>query len=184
MVEFEPGDSKAILRLLHPFQTEMFAEMTEEWCLLFLQSKSESVQDVTRHRWGLWTYVTVTCFVHAGACAILLKWASQVAGSLGVWRSLEARFLGMEEAPSSNLGTSTIEFKREASLNKGNLSNPSKNDRSDGGSNPRISIFVISPFRVPSFRDPRKNLLTEVVEWRFQTQLRSILNTYTSPRHL
>ena len=27
---------------------------------------------------------------------------------LGVWRSLEARFLGMEEAPSSNLGTSTI----------------------------------------------------------------------------
>ena len=124
MVEFEPGDSKAILRLLHPFQTEMFAEMTEEWCLLFLQSKSESVQDVTRHRWGLWTYVTVTCFVHAGACAILLKWASQVAGSLGVWRSLEARFLGMEEAPSSNLGTSTIEFKREASLNKGNLSNP------------------------------------------------------------
>tara|TARA_B100001989_G_scaffold197516_1_gene146146 strand:+ start:1282 stop:1428 length:147 start_codon:yes stop_codon:yes gene_type:complete len=26
---------------------------------------------------------------------------------LGVWRSLEARFLGMEEAPSSNLGTST-----------------------------------------------------------------------------
>tara|TARA_B100000959_G_scaffold280545_1_gene342571 strand:+ start:673 stop:858 length:186 start_codon:yes stop_codon:yes gene_type:complete len=25
-----------------------------------------------------------------------------------VWRSLEARFLGMEEAPSSNLGTSTI----------------------------------------------------------------------------
>tara|TARA_Y100000748_G_scaffold248744_1_gene213547 strand:- start:633 stop:773 length:141 start_codon:yes stop_codon:yes gene_type:complete len=24
-----------------------------------------------------------------------------------VWRSLEARFLGMEEAPSSNLGTST-----------------------------------------------------------------------------
>ncbi len=126
MVEFESGDSKAILRLLHPFQTEMFAEMTEEWCLLFLQSKSESVQDVTRHRWGLWTYVTVTCFVHAGACAILLKWASQVAGSLGVWRSLEARFLGMEEAPSSNLGTSTIEFKREASLNKGNLSNPSK----------------------------------------------------------
>ena len=108
MVEFEPGDSKAILRLLHPFQTEMFAEMTEEWCLLFLQSKSESVQDVTRHRWGLWTYVTVTCLVHAGACAILLKWASQVAGSLGVWRSLEARFLGMEEAPSSNLGTSTI----------------------------------------------------------------------------
>ena len=108
MVEFEPGDSKAILRLLHPFQTEMFAEMTEEWCLLFLQSKSESVQDVTRHRWGLWTYVTVTCFVHAGACAILLKWASQVAGSLGVWRSLEARFLGMEEAPSSNLGTSTF----------------------------------------------------------------------------
>ncbi len=66
MVEFELGDSKAILRLLHPFQTEMFAEMTEEWCLLFLQSKSESVQDVTRHRWGLWTYVTVTCFVHAG----------------------------------------------------------------------------------------------------------------------
>ena len=126
MVEFESGDSKAILRLLHPFQTEMFAEMTEEWCLLFLQSKSESVQDVTRHRWGLWTYVTVTCFVHAGACAILLKWASQVAGSLGVWRSLEARFLGMEEAPSSNLGTSTIEFKREASLSKGNLSNPSK----------------------------------------------------------
>ena len=25
-----------------------------------------------------------------------------------MWRSLEARFLGMEEAPSSNLGTSTI----------------------------------------------------------------------------
>ena len=126
MVEFEPGDSKAILRLLHPFQIEMFAEMTEEWCLLFLQSKSESVQEVTRHRWSLWTYVTVNCFVHAGACAILLKWASQVAGSLGVWRSLEARFLGMEEAPSSNLGTSTIEFKREASLNLGNWSNPSK----------------------------------------------------------
>ncbi|SVA97651.1 uncharacterized protein METZ01_LOCUS150505, partial [marine metagenome] len=31
-----------------------------------------------------------------------------VARPLGVWRSLEARFLGMEEAPSSNLGTSTI----------------------------------------------------------------------------
>ena len=159
MVEFEPGDSKAILRLLHPFQTEMFAEMTKEWCLLFLQSKSESVQDVTRHRWGLWTYVSVTCFVHAGACAILLKWASQVAGSLGVWRSLEARFLGMEEAPSSNLGTSTIEFKRETSLNKGNLSIPVR--RPFGrGSNPRISIFVISTFGVPSFRDTKKNLLT------------------------
>ena len=31
-----------------------------------------------------------------------------MARPLGVWRSLEARFLGMEEAPSSNLGTSTI----------------------------------------------------------------------------
>ncbi len=27
-----------------------------------------------------------------------------MASPLGVWRSLEARFLGMEEAPSSNLG--------------------------------------------------------------------------------
>ena len=35
---------------------------------------------------------------------------------LGVWRSLEARFLGMEEAPSSNLGTSTINALRRCDL--------------------------------------------------------------------
>ncbi|SVA79869.1 uncharacterized protein METZ01_LOCUS132723, partial [marine metagenome] len=30
---------------------------------------------------------------------VLLKWPPRVASPLGVWRSLEARFLGMEEAP-------------------------------------------------------------------------------------
>tara|TARA_B100001750_G_scaffold147562_1_gene118008 strand:- start:654 stop:854 length:201 start_codon:yes stop_codon:yes gene_type:complete len=37
-----------------------------------------------------------------------------VDSTLGVWRSLEARFLGMEEAPSSNLGTSTIKLNHPA----------------------------------------------------------------------
>ena len=56
-----------------------------------------------------------------------LKWASQFVRSLGVWRSLEARFLGMEEAPSSNLGTSTINYNyqiRVPDLIKSNVFTP------------------------------------------------------------
>ena len=82
--------------------------MPQERRFLLAQSSLQLVEQTLGHLGGLCISGTAPAPDHAAAYSILLKWPSQVGRVLGVWRSLEARFLGMEEAPSSNLGTSTI----------------------------------------------------------------------------
>ena len=107
-VEFESGHTKTTLLIREPLDGQVLAKMTQErrivlseYFLQFIEKSLGQLRLVCCSR-------PSSVLVHATACPILLKWPSSVARPLGVWRSLEARFLGMEEAPSSNLGTSTI----------------------------------------------------------------------------
>ena len=107
-VEFESGHTKTTLLIREPLDGQVLAKMTQErrivlseYFLQFIEKSLGQLRLVCCSR-------PSSVLVHTTACPILLKWPSSVARPLGVWRSLEARFLGMEEAPSSNLGTSTI----------------------------------------------------------------------------
>ena len=107
-IEFESGHTKPTLLIREPLDCQVLAKVSQEWSIVLSEYLLQFVEKSLGE-------LRLTCFPrsssvfdHATACPILLKWPSSVARPLGVWRSLEARFLGMEEAPSSNLGTSTI----------------------------------------------------------------------------
>ena len=107
-VEFESGHTKPTLLIREPLDCQVLAKVSQEWSIVLSEHLLQFVEKPLGELRLTYCSRPPSVFDHATACPILLKWPSSVARPLGVWRSLEARFLGMEEAPSSNLGTSTI----------------------------------------------------------------------------
>lgn len=107
-VEFESGHTKTTLLIREPLDSQVLAKVTQERSIVLSEYLLQFVEKSLGQLRLACCSRPSSVLDHATACPILLKWPSSVARPLGVWRSLEARFLGMEEAPSSNLGTSTI----------------------------------------------------------------------------